>query len=134
MIIIDTQTDVFFIVLLSQWGHDFRKDYGKLGMLRTNWPSIPIIGLTATATPKMRDEIIKELKLNDFECFASPLYRPNLQYIVKRKDAKTIDDIKQIILKDYRHSSGLVFCLSHNKTKAIANKLLQVTFIVELSN
>ena len=73
---------------ISQWGHDFRPDYRNLKVLRKNFPNIPIIALTATATEDVREDIVKQLSLEDHKMFISSFNRPNLSYeVLPKKDS-----------------------------------------------
>ena len=65
---------------VSQWGHDFRPDYSKLDMLRSRFPNVPFMALTATASPRVRADIVKQLNLKNPEVFSSSLNRNNLRY------------------------------------------------------
>lgn len=71
---------------ITEWGHDFRKDYLKLGSIRMLFPSIPIMALTATANLKVKSEIVKILKLKNPKIFSSTFNRKNLTYEVIYKD------------------------------------------------
>src|SRR5438270_4676448 len=70
---------------ISEWGHDFRPEYRELKKLRTDFPDFPIMALTATATERVRDDIIKQLKLTDPQCYLASFNRPNLNYRVLAK-------------------------------------------------
>src|SRR5436309_8830433 len=65
---------------ISEWGHDFRPEYRELKKLRTHFPDVPIMALTATATERVRDDIIKQLKLRDPCCYVGSFHRPSLTY------------------------------------------------------
>lgn len=109
---------------VSQWGHDFRPDYKKLSMLRDQYPSVPIMALTATATPRVRQDILTQLNLKGCKWFLCSFNRPNLKYIVKpKKNAATaMEDILQVIRK-YGNASGIIYCLSRNDCDTMAEKL-----------
>src|SRR5213082_1737827 len=72
---------------ISEWGHDFRPEYRELGTLRTHFPTVPIIALTATATERVRDDIVKHLALRDSHCYVASFNRPNLIYRVEAKSS-----------------------------------------------
>src|SRR3989338_2145409 len=73
---------------ISEWGHDFRPDYRNLKSLRRKFPRVPIVALTATATEKVREDIIKQLKLDNPQIFISSFNRPNLSYaVIPKKDS-----------------------------------------------
>ena len=106
---------------ISEWGHDFRPDYRNLKMLRKKFPEIPIIALTATATEKVRDDIVRQLDLKDPKIFISSFNRPNLSYEILPKK----DSLKSIlaILDNYQNKSVIIYCFSRNDTETMVNNL-----------
>jgi ATP-dependent DNA helicase RecQ len=106
---------------VSQWGHDFRKEYLGLNALKEWLPGVPRIALTATATPPTRAEIIARLELDSPQVFVSSFDRPNIRYSVQ---AKT-DARRQLLdfLTNHRGESGIVYCLSRDKTESVAEWL-----------
>ena len=113
---------------ISEWGHDFRPEYRNLkhiiGRIGDN---IPIIGLTATATPKVQEDIIKNLGIAGAKTFKASFNRPNLYYEVRPK-SKTVDaDIIRFI-KQNQGKSGIVYCLSRKRVEELA-QVLQVNGI-----
>ncbi|WP_372755882.1 RecQ family ATP-dependent DNA helicase [Mariniflexile sp.] len=113
---------------ISEWGHDFRPEYRNLkhiiGRIGDN---IPIIGLTATATPKVQEDIIKNLGISGAKTFKASFNRPNLYYEVRPK-TKTVDaDIIRFI-KQHPGKSGIVYCLSRKRVEELA-QVLQVNGI-----
>src|SRR5207245_9258321 len=70
---------------ISEWGHDFRPEYRELKKLRTHFPDVPVMALTATATERVRADIVKQLKLRDPRCYVASFNRPNLTYRVVPK-------------------------------------------------
>ena len=110
---------------ISEWGHDFRPEYRKIRqMLNDIDKNIPIMALTATATPKVQSDILKTLGMKKPEVFISSFLRENLYYEIKLKINKQ-DSIKDIIkyIKRQNGSSGIVYCLSRNTTEEIAEIL-----------
>ena len=106
---------------ISQWGHDFRPDYRSLTVLRQNFPDIPIIALTATATEDVRKDIVKQLSLEDPKMFISSFNRPNLSYeVLPKKDsfASILD-----IVGEHKNSSVIIYCFSRNDTETMVEKL-----------
>ena len=113
---------------ISEWGHDFRPDYRKLNQAVNEInPELNIIALTATATPKVQDDIIKNLRLKDVQIYKSSFNRPNLFYEVKHKTDNVNKDLISFIKKN-DGKSGIVYCLSRKKVDEITN-LLQLNNI-----
>jgi ATP-dependent DNA helicase RecQ len=106
---------------ISEWGHDFRPEYRELKKLRTHFPDIPIMGLTATATERVRDDIVKQLKLRDPHCYVASFNRPNLTYRVVAKSSA----YQQVLdfIRARPNESGIVYCASRKSTDALAEKL-----------
>jgi len=116
---------------ISEWGHDFRPEYRNIfSNIQKIDKNVKITALTATATPKVQDEIIKNLHLNNCSKFKSSFNRPNLFYEIRKKD-KSID--KEIIsfIKSNSNKSGIVYCLSRKKVEDFTN-LLQINEIKAL--
>ncbi|MFY0608159.1 MAG: DNA helicase RecQ [Cyclobacteriaceae bacterium] len=106
---------------ISEWGHDFRPEYRKIKSVIKALGNIPIVALTATATPKVQLDIQKNLEMEDANVFQSSFNRTNLFYEVKpKKEAK-----KQLIrvIKEHKGESGIVYCLSRKKVEEIAEFL-----------
>ncbi|MFA6897436.1 MAG: DNA helicase RecQ [Patescibacteria group bacterium] len=107
---------------ISEWGHDFRPEYRNLRSLRKLFPSVPLIALTATATDKVRKDIIDQLELQDAKLFISSFDRENLHLrVVEKKNAflKLLD-----ILDKYRNDSSIIYCFSRKETETITEKLI----------
>ncbi|KAK8726686.1 hypothetical protein OTU49_009995 [Cherax quadricarinatus] len=109
---------------VSQWGHDFRPDYKKLNVLRQRFPGVPTIALTATATPRVRVDILHQLGLTDPKWFLSSFNRANLKYVVLPKKSKKItNEIVALIKAKYSSQSGIVYCLSRKECDTTASDL-----------
>ncbi|AHG63108.1 DNA helicase RecQ [Advenella mimigardefordensis] len=107
---------------VSQWGHDFRPEYLGLSRLHEQWPDVPRIALTATATPQTRDEIAQRLGLTQARHFVAGFDRPNIRYtIVEKNDVRR--QLLGFIREEHAGDSGIVYCLSRNKTEDTAEFL-----------
>ncbi len=112
---------------ISEWGHDFRPEYRNLKHIIKQLGDVPIIGLTATATPKVQEDILKNLDMTDATTFKASFNRPNLYYEVRTKTKNVESDIIRFI-KQHKGKSGIIYCLSRKKVEAIA-EVLQVNGI-----
>ncbi|XP_013109755.2 recQ-like DNA helicase Blm [Stomoxys calcitrans] len=109
---------------VSQWGHDFRPDYKRLGILRKRFPKVPAMALTATATPRVRMDILKQLNLQSPKWFLSSFNRSNLKYtVLPKKGSTTVDDIKNFILSRPATDSGIIYCLSRKECDDVAQRM-----------
>ncbi len=107
---------------VSQWGHDFRKEYQELSILHKNFPDIPRIALTATADQKVRSEIVKELKLDEAKIYVSSFDRPNITYSIEEQDNGK-QQLWRFINENHPTDAGIVYCLSRRKVEAVAQFL-----------
>ncbi len=106
---------------VSQWGHDFRPEYGQLSLLRERWPAVPRVALTATADVPTRDEIAQRLLLQP-RAFVSSFDRPNIRYrIVEKRDARS--QLLQFIRDEHAGDCGVVYALSRSSVEDIARQL-----------
>jgi len=106
---------------ISEWGHDFRPEYRQMGMLREKLASVPFLALTATATERVREDILAQLRLRSPAVYVASFNRPNLTYRVLPKDGPT----RQVLafLKERRGESGIVYCASRAGADALAERL-----------
>ncbi len=111
---------------VSQWGHDFRREYRELTLLHERWPGIPRIALTATADPPTQREIAERLQLETARRFVSSFDRPNIRYTVVQKDngSQQLRDF----LAAHRGEAGIVYCLSRKKVEKTATMLADLGF------
>ncbi|MDO8727400.1 MAG: DNA helicase RecQ [Candidatus Methanoperedens sp.] len=111
---------------ISEWGHDFRPEYRQLKIIGTSFPDVPIIALTATATTKVREDIITQIELKDCKKYIASFNRENLVYYVKPKQ----DAFSQIVefLKTKPHESGIIYCYSRKNVDALTENLKYAGF------
>ena len=112
---------------ISEWGHDFRPEYRNLRSIIRQLGDVPVIGLTATATPKVQEDILKNLEMTDAKTFKASFNRPNLFYEVRPKTKNVESDIIRFI-RQHKGKSGVIYCLSRKKVEEIA-QVLQVNGI-----
>ena len=106
---------------ISEWGHDFRPEYRQIAELRAHFPGVPFMALTATATGRVREDIITHLKLSEPKCYVASFNRPNLTYRVVAKN-KPYDQLLDF-LRSRPRDSGIVYCLSRKATESVADRL-----------
>ena len=106
---------------ISEWGHDFRPEYRKIRSIISQLGDLPIIALTATATPKVQIDIKHNLQMEEADVFLSSFNRPNLYYEVRPKVHARKQQIK--FIKDHKGKSGIIYCLSRKKVEEIAEML-----------
>jgi len=116
---------------VSQWGHDFRPDYKALGDIRQQFPGVPFMALTATATQNVKADVIHNLHLDNCEVFAQSFNRPNLTYEVRQKPKgkELLDAVAEIITSKYKNQSGIVYCLARKKCEEVAKQLSETYHI-----
>ncbi len=107
---------------ISQWGHDFRPDYRNLKLFRKRFTEIPIIALTASATQIVREDIVRELELQNHEVFVSDFYRENLHITVMSKSGA--DSKILYLVNKYKNESAIVYCFSRKETEQLTKILL----------
>src|SRR5947208_2150120 len=106
---------------ISEWGHDFRPEYRELKKLRRHLPDVPLMALTATATERVRIDIVKQLGLHEARCYVASFNRPNLTYRVIAKSSP----YEQVLalIRQRPNESGIVYCASRKTADALAKKL-----------
>ena len=108
---------------ISEWGHDFRPEYRNLRVILEQFKqSIPIIALTATATPKVQEDIMKNLRISKAQVFKASFNRPNLYYEVRTKTNQVDSDIIRFV-KQNSGKSGIIYCLSRKRVEGLAQTL-----------
>ena len=111
---------------ISEWGHDFRPDYRNLKALRTRFPDVPCIALTATATERVREDIVAQLDIADGKTFLSSFNRENLSYSVLPKSDQFSELPK--LLKRHRGESAIIYCFSRKGTEELVVDLREEGF------
>jgi ATP-dependent DNA helicase RecQ len=106
---------------ISEWGHDFRPEYRQLAQLRDLFPETPVMALTATATTRVRSDILKQLRLRQANCYVASFNRPNLTYRVLPKNSSYKQVLKFVSARP--DDSGIVYCQSRNSTENVAARL-----------
>jgi len=104
---------------VSQWGHDFRKEYQQLRILHERFPSVPRIALTATADQRTRQEIIEQLNLHDAKLFINSFDRPNINYTISEGN-NARDRLWSFLEREHPKDAGIIYCLSRNKVDKTA--------------
>ena len=106
---------------ISMWGHQFRPEYRKLASLKTHFPGIPFIALTASAIPEVREDIVNQLKMSAPKKYVGSFNRHNLHYEIRDKK----DTVEQIIayIKEHKGQSGIIYCWQRKTTEELAEKL-----------
>ena len=107
---------------VSQWGHEFRKDYIRLGELKDKFPGVPLVALTATADAKTRQDIAQQLRMENPRIFVCSFDRPNIRYAIEERT----DEVKQLvdfIKTQHPDDTGIAYCLSRDKVERVAEAL-----------
>jgi bloom syndrome protein len=117
---------------VSQWGHDFRPDYVALGKVRKLFPNVPYMALTATATENVKVDVMHNLGMKDATVYSQSFNRPNLHYAVRSKKGKGkakefLDDVVELINREYRNQTGIIYTLSRKSCEQLA-KMLQTQY------
>jgi ATP-dependent DNA helicase RecQ len=106
---------------ISEWGHDFRPEYRELKKLRTHFPDVPMMALTATATERVRADIVKQLKLRESRCYVASFNRSNLTYRVVPKTTP-YEQLLEFV-RSRPNDSGIVYCASRKSAESLARNL-----------
>ena len=106
---------------ISEWGHDFRPEYRKIRPIVDEIGPAPLIALTATATPKVQSDILKNLRISDARVFKSSFDRPNLYYEIRDKTEPKKDIVR--FIRQHPRRSGIIYCLSRKKVEELASFL-----------
>ena len=107
---------------VSQWGHDFRREYQQLSVLHERYPGIPRIALTATADRRTRTEIISQLRLEDAALFINSFDRPNIHYAIS-EGQNMREQLWRFIQREHPEDAGIIYCLSRRKVESVAEWL-----------
>ena len=107
---------------ISVWGHDFRPEYRRLGELRQSLPGVPFLALTATATERVRGDILGQLQLSQPQAYIASFNRANLNYSVVPKRRDSFDTLLALLQK-HKGESGIIYCTSRKETESMAARL-----------
>jgi len=107
---------------VSEWGHDFRPEYRQLGRLRDRFPQAPVLALTATATERVREDILTQLKLRDPYVHIASFNRPNLSYEVRPKNQGSYGELVQL-LREQPGASTIIYCFSRKSVDDLSRTL-----------
>ena len=107
---------------VSEWGHDFRPEYRQLGQLRIRYPYVPMMALTATATERVRQDILEQLRLNDPHIHIASFNRPNLYYEVRQKNKASFGELVQL-LREQSDAPVIIYCQSRKSVDELSESL-----------
>ncbi len=110
---------------VSQWGHDFRKEYQQLHQLAVRFPKVPRIALTATADARTREEILQQLNLQEAGIYVNSFDRPNIQYTISESGSNARASLLRFLEKKHPNDAGIIYCLSRKKVQSTADWLMQ---------
>ena len=107
---------------VSEWGHDFRPEYRQLGQLRLRYPQVPMMALTATATERVRQDILEQLQLSDPHIHIASFNRPNLYYEVRQKNKTSFGELVQL-LREKPDEPVIIYCQSRKSVDELSESL-----------
>jgi ATP-dependent DNA helicase RecQ len=107
---------------VSEWGHDFRPEYRQLGQLRERYSHVPALALTATATERVRQDILQQLRLREPYIHISSFNRPNLSYEVRQKQKSSFQEVVQLLRKQ-PEASTIIYCQSRKSVESLSEQL-----------
>ncbi len=110
---------------VSQWGHDFRKEYQQLKQLAQRFPNIPRVALTATADARTRQEILEQLNLQQAGVFINSFDRPNIHYTIAESGSNARQSLWRFLEQKHPEDAGIIYCLSRKKVESTADWLMQ---------
>ena len=111
---------------MSHWGQDFRKSYLNLKTLRQQYPKVPLLGLTATASVRVKEDISKKLGISESVIYFQSSYnRPNLFYQIREKKTMSSfdEDLSKLITTKFKDKTGIIYCVSQKECEKLAEKL-----------
>lgn len=108
---------------ISLWGNDFRPNYKELQDIRKDYPKVPIMALTATATNQVLKDSLYLLDINDARVYTKSYYRSNLNIVVKQRDKSSFIEIMNLVRTTFKDQSGIIYCVSRKKCEEISSKL-----------
>jgi len=112
---------------VSQWGHEFRRDYSRLGELKHVFPETPFLGLTATADARTRSDIVAQLSMKFPDIYVSSFDRPNIKYSIYERENE-VRQLDEFIKDNHLNDTGIVYCLSRKKVEKITFELEQLGY------